>query len=124
MRKSINANIVAANAFITTGEKILNKEEVVEYVDMVREKSNYKTDSFVGGFEVNSFARYFDFIFGESKDRRDLYILAEMDNIRLLKGYFRRRLPKYFIRILEETGIEFKENKNKEIQKVLVKENK
>jgi len=124
MRKSINANIVAANAFITTGEKILNKEEIVEYVDMVREKSNYKTDSFVGGFEVNSFARYFDFIFGESRDKRDLYILAEMDNIRLLKGYFRRRLPKYFIRILEETGIEFKENKNKEIQKVLVKENK
>lgn len=124
MRKSINANIVAANAFITTGEKILNKEEIVEYVDMVREKSNYKTDSFVGGFEVNSFARYFDFIFGESRDKRDLYILAEMDDIRLLKGYFRRRLPKYFIRILEETGIEFKENKNKEIQKVLVKENK
>ena len=124
MRKSINANIVAANAFITTGEKILNKEEIIEYVDMVREKSNYKTDSFVGGFEVNNFARYFDFIFGESRDKRDLYILAEMDNIRLLKGYFRRRLPKYFIRILEETGIEFKENKNKEIQKVLVKENK
>lgn len=124
MRKSINANIVAANAFITTGEKILTKEEVVKYVDMVREKSNYKTDSFVGGFEVNSFARYFDFIFGESRDKRDLYILSEMDNIRLLKGYFRRRLPKYFIRILEETGIEFKENKKKEIQKVLVKENK
>lgn len=124
MRKSINANIVAANAFITTGEKILTKEEVVKYVDMVREKSNYKTDSFVGGFEVNSFARYFDFIFGESRDKTDLYILSEMDNIRLLKGYFRRRLPKYFIRILEETGIEFKENKKKEIQKVLVKENK
>ena len=122
MRKSINSYVVAANAFITTGEKILSKEEIVEYVNMVKEKTNYKTDAFVGAFEVNSFARYFDFIFGESRDKRDLYILADMDNIRLLKGYFRRRLPKYFIRIMEETGIEFEKNKSKEFQKRLVKE--
>lgn len=126
MRKSINANIVAANAFLTTGEKILSKEEVVEYVNKVRKKTNYKTDSFVGGFEVNSFARYFDFIFGESRNKRDLYVLSDMDNIRILKGYFRRRMPKYFIKIMEETGKEYKQELlKKEIEdkpKVLVKE--
>ena len=106
MKKAINSNVVAANAFLTTQLDALDVEQIKWYVDNVREKTNYKTDLFVGGFDINSFIHQYDFAFNMSKDTKYIYLLSEMKDKKVLKGYFRQDLPDYFIEILKEIGTE------------------
>lgn len=122
MIKVVNANIVAANAFLTTKQDVLEKELIKKYVDKVREKTNYKTDFFIGGFDTTLFAKQYDFIFNIDKCNENIYILTDVKDRRVLKGYFRRGLPKKFIEILKETGKELiEEQLEVEKQKQLIK---
>ena len=130
MKKVINSNIVAANAFLTTEEDVLDVELIKLYVDKVREKTNYKTNYFIGSFDPTIFAHQFDFAFVMDKTYKYIYLLTEMQNKRVLKGYFRQNLPKNFIKILKETGqellideanMEIKKEEKKKKQKVKTK---
>ena len=61
MRRVVNTNIVAANAFLTTKQDVLDKEDIKRYVDIVREKANYKTKFFIGSFDVTQFTKHIQF---------------------------------------------------------------
>ena len=114
MRKVVNANTVAANAFLTTKQDVLEVEKIKKYVDKVREKTNYKTNVFIGGFDVTYFVNQCDFAFNMDKYNRNVYILSDMKDRDVLKGYFRRSLPKDFIKIMKETGKELLEEELEE----------
>ena len=43
MGKTVNGNIVAANAFLSTGQDVISIEELQRYVGTVRKKTNNKT---------------------------------------------------------------------------------
>jgi hypothetical protein len=129
MGKVVNANIVAANAFLTTERDVLDKKQIIDYVNRVREKSNYKTDVFIGSFDVAHFVKDCDFAFNIDRENKYVFILTEMKDRRVLKGYFRQSLPKTFIKLMKETGKELLEDELKEIlekdkqkQKILIKE--
>lgn len=127
MGKVVNANIVAANAFLTTERDVLDRYQIIDYVNKVREKSNYKTDVFIGSFDVTHFVKECDFAFNIDKENRNVYILTDMKDRKVLKGYFRRSLPKDFIKLMKDTGKELLEEELEELlekdkQKVLVKE--
>lgn len=106
MRKVINSNIIAANAFISTNRIILESEQVERYVEIVREKTNNKTDFFIGGFDLNSFVRQFDFAFAMSKDKKYVYVLNEVKDREVLIGYFRHDLGNKFNKILNKSGLD------------------
>lgn len=124
MNKIINTNVVAANAFISTGLDVLEKEKVEKYVRIVREKTNYKTNIFIGGFDISSFLIQFDFAFGTDKSRKKIYVLKEYNSKKVLTGFFRINLPNHFIDILDKSGEELLEeiqNKEENKQKIYKK---
>lgn len=124
MNKIINTNVVAANAFISTGLDVLEKEKVEKYVRIVREKTNYKTNIFIGGFDISSFLIQFDFAFETDKSRKKIYVLKEYNSKKVLTGFFRINLPNHFIDILDKSGEELLEeiqNKEENKQKIYKK---
>lgn len=124
MNKIINTNVIAANAFISTGLDALEKEKVEKYVRIVREKTNYKTNIFIGGFDISSFLIQFDFAFETDKSRKKIYVLKEYNSKKVLTGFFRINLPNHFIDILDKSGEELLEeiqNKEENKQKIYKK---
>lgn len=119
MRRVVNANIVAANAFLTTEQDVLDKEQIKKYVDKVREKTNYKTKFFIGSFDVTQFTKQLDFIFNVDRENKYVYILTDVNDQRVLKGYFRKDMTNCFVKILKEAG---KELMQEEIEKIKEKE--
>lgn len=122
MRRVVNANIVAANAFLTTEQDVLDKEQIKRYVDKVREKSNYKTKFFIGGFDITQFTKQLDFIFNVDRENKYVYILTDVNDKRVLRGYFRKDMTSSFVKILKEAGKELmQEELEKERSKQYVK---
>ena len=128
MRKSINANIVAANAYISTNKKIMSIKQLEVFVNEVRRRTNDKTDYFIGGFDPTTFRYQFEFIFKTNRNNKFVFIPDELNNKEILIGYFRDRLPEDFIEILDEIGDKLAKHKLEKPQdeedkpKVLVKE--
>ncbi len=116
MRRVVNANIVAANAFLTTKQDVLDKKDIKRYVDIVREKANYKTKFFIGSFDVTQFTKQLDFIFNVDRENKYVYILTEVNDDRVLRGYFRRDMTSSFVKILKEAGKELLEEELKQIK--------
>ena len=116
MRRVVNANIVAANAFLTTKQDVLDKKDIKRYVDIVREKANYKTKFFIGSFDVTQFTKQLDFIFNVDRENKYVYILTEVNDDRVLRGYFRRDMTSSFVKILKEAGKELLEEELKQIR--------
>ena len=106
MRRVINSNIVAANAFISTDRTVLKKDKIVKYVDTVTERSNYVTDSFITPFDVTKFASQLDFAFCDSKDKNSVYIHHTMRDFEVLDGYFRSGIPEETLQIMNDVGNE------------------
>ena len=102
MGKTVNGNIVAANAFFSTGQDVISIEELQRYVGTVRERTNNKTKYFVGVFDATTFMTMYDFIFEYDFNHTSIIVPSEVKH--LLNGYFRDRLDKDFIRILDEVG--------------------
>ena len=107
MTKVINGSIVAANAFITTHQDIMSTKDVKRYVGMVQKKVNHKTDYFVGPYDETVFMKSFDFIFVYDQEHKNIIIPVDVYINRVLKGYFRQKLDKHFIDILDSTGQQF-----------------
>ena len=116
MRRVVNTNIVAANAFLTTKQDVLDKEDIKRYVDIVREKANYKTKFFIGSFDVTQFTKQLDFIFNVDRENKYVYILTEVNDDRVLRGYFRRDMTSSFVRILKEEEKELIKEELKQIK--------
>ena len=102
MGKTVNGNIVAANAFFSTGQDVISIEELQRYVGTVRERTNNKTKYFVGVFDATIFMTMYDFIFEYDINHTNIIVPRETKHI--LNGYFRDRLDEDFIKILDEVG--------------------
>jgi len=128
MRKSINSYVVAANAYISTNKQILSIKQLEVFVNEVRRETNDKTDYFIGGFDPTTFRYQFEFIFKTNRNNKFVFIPDELNDKKMLEGYFRERLPKDFIEILDEIGKKFvnheleKPHDEEEKPKVLIKE--
>lgn len=107
MTKVINGSVVAANAFITTHQTIMSKNDIKRYVGMVQKKVNHKTNYFVGNYDETVFMKSFDFIFMYDQEHENIIIPADLCDDRILKGYFRKKLDKKFMDILDATGQQF-----------------
>ena len=107
MTKVINGSVVAANAFITTRQDIMSTKDIKRYVGMVQKKVNHKTDYFVGPYDEAVFMKSFDFIFVYDREHKNIIIPVDVYINRVLKGYFRKKLDKQFIDILDATGQQF-----------------
>ena len=102
MGKTVNGNIVAANAFLSTNQDVISIKEIQRYVGMVRKRTNKKTNYFVGVFDATVFMAMYDFIFNYDINHTNIIVPREMKHS--LKGYFRDNLDKEFIEILDEEG--------------------
>ena len=111
MGKTVNGNIVAANAFFSTGQDVISIEELQRYVGTVREKTNNKTNYFVGEFDATVFMAMYDFIFNYDINHTNIIVPIEMKH--KLNGYFRDRLDEDFIKILDEVGDQVMGRKSK-----------
>ena len=117
MKKTVNSNLIAANAFLSTGQDVLSKKQVIEYVEISSEKINKETEMIVGPFEVDKFIKQYDTILGVDMYDKDIFLRGTND-IEILIANFRKVLPKEVKEILDETG---KELMIEESQKVLIK---
>ena len=104
MTKVINGSVVAANAFITTHQIMMSTQDVKRYVGMVQKKTNYKTNYFVGPYDEAVFMKEFDFMFDYDKEHKHIIISIDEYKEKVIKGYFRKKLDKEFIDILDVTG--------------------
>lgn len=107
MTKVVNGSVVAANAFITTHQIVLSTQDVKRYVGMVQKKTNHKTDYFVGPYDEAVFMKEFDFMFEYDSEHKNIIIPIDEFSNKVLKGYFRNKLDKEFIDILDATGQQF-----------------
>lgn len=121
MRRVINSNVIAANAFISTNRIILESEQVERYVEIVREKTNYKTDFFIGGFDINNFVKQFDFAFAMSKDKKYVYVLNNVKDREVLIGYFRHDLGGKYNKLLNKSGLDLFHDEEMAQSKELIK---
>lgn len=117
MRKIVSSNIVAANAFLSTGRNAIKETTITDYVDKVRKRVNNKTDIFIGGFDSGTFAYTYDFVFDRSDDLSTISIRTDMREKRVLNGYFRRDLPEELIKIMNEEGIKLFPNSQRHNKK-------
>ena len=103
----INSDYVLANAFITTKQNKLSKDELWDYYTIVNNKLNPLKKDDISDFSVDRFLYRFDYAFELSDD--DFYIiLSDKFDKRLLDRYFRIGLPKYIIKLFDEAGKELK----------------
>jgi hypothetical protein len=107
MTKVINGSVVAANAFITTHQNVMSKKDVKRYVGMIQKKVNHKSNYFVGPYDETVFMKQFDFIFTYDMTHKNIIIPVDVSDNKVLKGYFRKKLDKEFIDILDSTGQQF-----------------
>jgi len=105
MKKAVNSNVIAANAFLSTGQDVLSKDQVTEYVKTSSIRLNEELDMVVGPFNVNKFIKLYDPIFGVDMFDKDVFIRSEND-IQVLIDCFRKSFPKEVKEILDETGRE------------------
>lgn len=125
MRKSINSNRIAGNAFTSTDRVQLDVDQIKDFVDIVREKTNGKTEYFIGGFDVSTFVATFDFVFKKTKDTKSVYVKEPMRNKIILEGFFRQSLSRQMQRIVDEAGNEILSKMDKDNNiKVLSKSKK
>lgn len=106
MGKSINSNRIAGNAFTSTTLVQLDVDQIKDFVDIVREKTNGKTEHFVGGFDVTTFVATFDYIFEKTKDTKSVVVKEQMRKSIVLEGFFRQGLSRQMKRIVDEAGVE------------------
>ena len=103
-RQIIDQNKVAANAFLSTCEDILDVDQVKRYVEIVQEKVNGKTNMFVGGFDVHEFLTRYSFAFCINRNFTYIYLLTDVKDGKTLKGLFREDLPEELLKIMKESG--------------------
>lgn len=120
MKKKINSNVIAANAFLSTGQDVLSKEQVTEYVENSSIKLNEELDIIVGPFNVENFVKQYNTIVGVDMHEKDIFLRGSND-IRELINNIRKTLPNEVKEILDEAG---KELMKEESNKVLVKTSK
>lgn len=116
-KKMLNSNVIAANSFLSTGQDILSKKQVIEYVEKASMRINNEMDIVVGPFDVENFIEQYNTIVGVDMHKRDIFLRGTND-IRELINSIRKTLPLEVKKILDETG---KELMIEEIQKTLIK---
>ena len=103
----INSDYVLANAFITTKQEKLSKDELWDYYTIVDNKLRPLKKDDIDDFSVDRFLYRFDYAFELSDD--DFYIiLSNKFDKKHLDRYFRIGLPKYIIKLFDEAGKELK----------------
>ena len=106
MKKVVNGTVIGANAFIRTKRFEIEKEEIVRYVEIVREKAKDKKDLFIGPFDITMLIHQYPFAFENTEDFKSIRVNDNLRGDGVLNAYFGVNIPNSLKRKMEQSAQE------------------